>query len=194
VNNEPLFAEIILPLALKGTFTYIVPEEDRSKALQGMRVMVQFGQKKIYSGIISELHRQVPEHFTPKPILSFPDDQPLVTSTQLQFWNWISVYYMCTIGEVMNAALPGGLKLTSETVLQMNSGYQQQGRLDEQEMLVMEFIGDGTRVSLEEIRKSHFGNDGLRIVKSLVEKGALQTDQHNHLKTGKSCHLFSPSQ
>jgi primosomal protein N' (replication factor Y) len=178
MKNEPLFAEIILPLALKGTFTYLVPEENRRMAVPGMRVMVQFGQKKIYSGIISEIHRQVPEHFTPKPILSFPDDQPLVTAIQLQFWNWISVYYMCTIGEVMNAALPGGLKLTSETVLQMNSGYQQQGRLDEQEMLVMEFIGDGERVSLEEIRKSEFGNDGLRIVKGLIEKGALQTDQH----------------
>jgi primosomal protein N' (replication factor Y) len=178
VKNEPLFAEIILPLALKGTFTYLVPEEDTRKAVPGMRVMVQFGQKKIYSGIISEVHRQVPEHFTPKPILSFPDDQPLVTAIQLQFWNWIAVYYMCTIGEVMNAALPGGLKLTSETVLQMNSGYQQQGRLDEQEMLLMDFIGEGERISLQEIRKSEFGNDGLRIVKGLIEKGALQTDQH----------------
>jgi primosomal protein N' (replication factor Y) (superfamily II helicase) len=178
MKNEPLFAEIILPLALKGTFTYLVPEEDHRKAVPGMRVMVQFGQKKIYSGIISALHHQVPEHFTPKPILSFPDDQPLITAIQLQFWNWISVYYMCTIGEVMNAALPGGLKLTSETVLQMNSAYQQQGRLDEQEMLMMEFIGDGERVSLEEVRKSEFGNDGLRIVKVLLEKGALRTDQH----------------
>ncbi|MCA1746894.1 MAG: hypothetical protein LC655_04295 [Bacteroidales bacterium] len=184
MKNKPLFAEVILPLALKGTFTYLVAEEDRGRAVPGMRVMVQFGQKKIYSGIISEVHRQVPEHFTPKPILSFPDDQPLVTAIQLQFWNWISVYYMCTIGEVMHAALPGGLKLTSETVLQMNHAYQQAGRLDEQEMLVMEFIGDGTRVSLEEIRRSEFGNDGLRIVKGLIEKGALHT-LHCHLPTSR---------
>ncbi|MEX0981636.1 MAG: primosomal protein N' [Bacteroidales bacterium] len=178
MKKKSLFAEVILPLALKGTFTYLVPEGDHLKALPGMRVMVQFGQTKLYSGIISEVHQQVPEHFTPKPILSFPDDQPLVTAIQLQFWSWLSAYYMCTIGEVMHAALPGGLKLSSETVLQMNHTYQQQGRLNEQEMLVMEFIGDGSRVRLEEIRKSHFGNDGLRIVKSLVEKGALQTDQH----------------
>ncbi len=178
MKEKPLFAEIILPLALKGTFTYLVPEEQRRKAVPGMRVMVQFGKKKIYTGIIRELHGLVPEHFSPKPILTFPDDQPLVTNIQLQFWSWLSVYYMCTIGEVMHAALPGGLKLTSETVLQMNHAFRQAGSLDEQEVLVMEFIGDGSRVSLEEIRKSEFGNDGLQIVKGLIEKGALYTDQH----------------
>ncbi len=172
-----MFAEVILPLALKGTFTYLVPDADREKALTGMRVMVQFGQKKIYTGIIREIHGRVPEHFTPKPILSFPDEQPLVTDIQLQFWNWVSVYYMCSLGEVMHAALPGGLKLTSETVLKINHSFRKHGRLDEQEMLVMELMGDGERMSLEEIRKSEFGADGLKIVKGLIEKGALLTDQ-----------------
>ncbi|MEX0987163.1 MAG: primosomal protein N' [Bacteroidales bacterium] len=182
MEAAPIFAEIIMPLALKGTFTYLVPGDQHEKAQPGMRVMVQFGQKKIYSGIINEVHDRVPEHFKAKEILSFLDEEPLVTGLQLQFWHWISSYYMCTIGEVMNAALPGGLKLASETTLQINPAFQRSGTMDDEEHLLMLFLEEEKVTGLDEVRKSHFGSDGLRIVKRLVEKGALQTDQH--LKKG----------
>jgi primosomal protein N' (replication factor Y) (superfamily II helicase) len=178
MNDALLFAEVIIPLALKGTFTYQVPEGEQERALPGMRVMVPFGQQKLYSGIISEVHQRVPEGFSPKHILSFPDDRCLVSEKQLQFWNWLSVYYMCTIGEVMNAALPGGLKLSSETVLQVDQAFSQYEILEEQERLVLEYLeGEGV-VKLDDVRKGPFGNDGLRIVRALLEKRALATDQH----------------
>lgn len=178
MNDALLFAEVIIPLALKGTFTYRVPDDGRERALPGMRVMVPFGKNKLYSGIISEVHKRVPEGFTPKQILSFPDDCSLVSERQLQFWHWLSVYYMCTIGEVMNAALPGGLKLSSETVLQVNQAFSQHEIPDEQERLVLAYLEGEGLVKLDEVRKSPFGNEGLRIVRALLEKGALSTDQH----------------
>lgn len=109
-----MYAQVIIPLGVKGTFTYKIPPEQESLAKPGMRVMVQFGKKKQYSGIIQDLHSQKPEHFDPKAVISFLDKAPLVNETQLQFWDWISSYYLSTIGEVMNAALPHGLKLQSD--------------------------------------------------------------------------------
>lgn len=173
-----LYAEVILPLALKGTFTYLVPEREHDKASPGMRVMVQLGKQKLYSGIISELHRRTPEHFVPKPLLSFLDDEPLVTALQLQCWKWLSEYYMCTIGEVMNAALPNGLKLASETVLQVDEETLQPGMLDEEELVFIEFLKDAGKITLNEVSKSHFGNEGVRVVRRLVERGLVRTDQH----------------
>jgi len=172
------YAEVILPLALKGTFTYLVPEGEKDAANPGMRVLVQFGKQKLYSGIISEVHQQAPEHFRPKPLLSFLDDAPIVTELQLQFWKWLSDYYMCTIGEVMHAALPNGLKLASETVLQADQDDIRPGTLTDEEQVMLDFLADAGKVSLNEVLKSHFGNDGVRLVKRLVERGVISTDQH----------------
>ncbi len=120
-KKDSLYAEIIIPLAMKGTFTYEIPDNTVGLAKPGMRALVQFGKKKLYSGIIHEIHQNKPEHFIPKPIISFLDEKPLVNPIQLQFWDWISSYYMCTVGEVMNAALPSGLKLQSETLSNENN-------------------------------------------------------------------------
>jgi primosomal protein N' (replication factor Y) len=182
MKKSPLFAEVIIPLPLKGTFTYSIPESDRSKVIPGIRVIVQLGQKKLYSAIVKEIHANPPENFEAKSILTVLDEEALVSDTQLQFWSWISTYYMCTPGEVMNAALPGGLKLASETLIHLNNDFMEFGRLDKQEDYLFEFIKEENISNLEEIRKSSFGNDGLRIAKKLIEKGALLTDQY--LKEG----------
>ncbi len=113
---EPLFVNVVLPLKLDGTFTYIVPDEWSLQAEVGKRVVVQFGKKKIYTAIIVAVHRDVPAYET-KPIISVLDDKPIVTAHQLLLWEWISRYYLCSIGEVMKAALPSGLKLESESVI-----------------------------------------------------------------------------
>ncbi len=123
-KKDPIYAQIIIPLGVKGTFTYKVLPEHASLAKPGMRVMVQFGKKKMYSGIILEIHQNKPDHFIPKPVISFLDEQPLVNETQLQFWDWISSYYMCNIGEVMHAALPHGLKLQSGSDQQVIETYK----------------------------------------------------------------------
>lgn len=113
---EPLFVNVVLPLKLDGTFTYAVPKEWSLQAEVGKRVVVQFGKKKIYTAIIVAVHRDRPAYET-KPIISVLDDKPIVTAHQLLLWEWISRYYLCSIGEVMKAALPSGLKLESESVI-----------------------------------------------------------------------------
>ncbi|WP_258105138.1 primosomal protein N' [Marinoscillum sp. MHG1-6] len=113
------FAEVILPLPLKGTFTYSIPETIESLE-PGIRVIVQFGKRKIYTGVIYHLHDEAPNVYTPKEILDVLDESPTFTAHQLELFHWMSNYYMATIGEVINAALPSGLKIASESFVSMN--------------------------------------------------------------------------
>ncbi|MCF8227086.1 MAG: primosomal protein N' [Bacteroidales bacterium] len=177
MDQLPLLAEIIIPVALKGTFTYLVPVQEQQLAVPGMRVVVQFGKNKLYSGIMKEIHTRYPEHFEPKPIISFLDDKPVISEVQLQTWNWIANYYMCTIGEVMNAALPAGMKLASETVFRVHSGDDTGGEMTEIEEAFLEFIREEEPVSLQEIRKGPFGDGGIKLARKLADKHMLTTDQ-----------------
>ncbi|MFN0175221.1 MAG: primosomal protein N', partial [Saprospiraceae bacterium] len=113
----PTYADIILPLALpKRTYTYSVPESVAALVQTGVRVEVQFGKSKLYSGLVERVHSETPD-YSVKPILSVLDEVTVVTPQQFQLWDWMADYYCCTLGEVMSAALPGHLKLTSETKL-----------------------------------------------------------------------------
>ena len=80
----------------------------------GMRVLVPFGGKKIYTGIVFELHNNAPENFVAKEVISMLDDQPIMPEEQINFWNWLSGYYMCSLGEIYRFSFPSSLKLESE--------------------------------------------------------------------------------
>ncbi len=110
-----LYADVILPLPVPGMFTYQVGDGEISRVRPGMRVTVQFGRRKIYTALIRRLHDVKPAAYEVKGILSLLDDEPVVNERQFLLWEWISEYYMCTLGEVFKAALPSGLKLESET-------------------------------------------------------------------------------
>ncbi len=110
-------ASVILPLALPGTFTYEIPDEFSTSAQCGMRVLVNFGKRKIYTGIIvgiDELEKADAE-YNIKPIYALLDSAPFITEPQLKLWNWMASYYCCTIGEVLAAAIPSILLPTSES-------------------------------------------------------------------------------
>src|SRR4030042_6979963 len=115
--NKEKFADIILPLAVSGTFTYRVPDKLAAQVKTGMRVIVPFGPRKFYSGIIFKLHHSPPAGFQIREIKSVIDPFPVVNAFQLDFWNWIMEYYLSTPGEVMKASIPAGLKLESETFI-----------------------------------------------------------------------------
>jgi len=117
-ESSALFADVILPLNLPQTLTYGVPVEMAEGLQPGMRVEVQLGANKQYSGIVARLHHDAPESFEVKPIRAVLDDVPVVHEKQLQLWQWIAWYYMASPGEVMQAALPAHLKLMGETRLQ----------------------------------------------------------------------------
>lgn len=113
---------MILPLPLPRLYTYVVPVDWVDFVKTGQRVIVQFGKNKYYSAIVERIHNTQPA-FDAKLIESIAEEDAIVTGKQLQFWKWMSDYYMCTEGEVMNAALPSGLKLSSETKIRYNENY-----------------------------------------------------------------------
>jgi primosomal protein N' (replication factor Y) len=115
-----MFADIILPLALERNYTFGIPLELQDSIKVGCRVEVQFGKRKMYSGIVKKIHTDKPEFYQVKPVRSLLDEEPIVTETQLKYWEWMASYYMCTEGDVMNAALPAHLKLVSETFVILN--------------------------------------------------------------------------
>lgn len=116
MSRQTLFADVLLPLAVPNLYTYRVPFELNDKVKPGLRAMVQFGKSKFYSALIKNIHENAPP-YTAKYVEEILDVQPIVNEKQFAFWDWISNYYLCYRGEVMNAALPGGLKLNSETKL-----------------------------------------------------------------------------
>jgi len=136
-----LFADVILPLTLERTYTFGVPLELQESIKPGCRVEVQFGQRKIYSGIVKKLHSHKPEQYVVKPIRTLLDEEPIVTETQIKFWEWLASYYMCTEGEVMNAALPSHLKLVSETYIVLNEDAEIDAKeLSDDEYLLIEAL------------------------------------------------------
>lgn len=117
------FVDVIVPLGVPNKFTYFIPKEFVNDAVIGKRALVQFGKSKIYTCIIYKIHQSAPKNYTVKSIDAILDDDPIVSEIQLKFWDWISFYYCATPGEVMNAALPSGLKLSSSSHVQLNSEF-----------------------------------------------------------------------
>jgi primosomal protein N' (replication factor Y) len=171
------FADIILPLPVKGKFTYIIPEEFVDKAQPGCRVVVQFGTRKLYSGIIFSLHSEISVGGTYKTITDLLDNNPLVNETQLQLWNWISEYYMCSIGEVMKAALPSGFCLESETLLKINTGFNDYKSLDQTSMLIVSMIENKTSFFLKALPPNLNDRNTLRIINELIIRKIVLTGE-----------------
>ncbi len=145
------FVDVILPLALPNLYTYRVPQKFNTEVLVGQRVVVQFGKNKLYSAIIARIHTEVPK-YTAKFLETILDDQRIVTESQLAFWEWMAQYYMCTRGEVMIAAVPVGLRLSSETKIVLSPTWDgNRDLLDDESFALLEALELRTVLSLEDI-------------------------------------------
>jgi primosomal protein N' (replication factor Y) (superfamily II helicase) len=122
-TEDTLFAEIVLPVPIPKFFTYRVPAELNPIIKKGQRVIVPFGQKKILTGIIADLHHQPPKEYEAKYIHDILDVGEVIYEQQFTLYQWIADYYLCTLGEVVQAALPSGLKLSSESMIQLRPGF-----------------------------------------------------------------------
>lgn len=129
------YADLILPVPLQGTFTYVLPDSMQKTVKVGMRVLVPFGRNKTYLGIVDRLHDEPSKGYEIKPIGQLIDEEPTVTEQQLRLWHWIADYYLSPIGEVYKAALPGGLKAEdgyrpkTETYIRLTATYQNEPSL-----------------------------------------------------------------
>lgn len=119
-----LFADVLLPIPIPQLFTYRVPFELNDYIKVGTRVVVQFGQKRILTAIVMELHQNPPKSHQAKYILELMDEEAIVTPKQLKLWQWTAEYYLCSNGEVMNVALPAGLKLSSQSRVQLSPDFE----------------------------------------------------------------------
>ncbi|SFD74439.1 replication restart helicase PriA [Thermophagus xiamenensis] len=169
-----LYADIILPLPLPRLFTYHVPPEEEFRNLTpGMRVVVPFGKKKQYSGIVSSLHHNRPENYDTKPVITVLDGSPVVTSQQLDFWRWIAQYYLCTLGEVYKAALPSGLKLESETRVYYNPDYEQIDDLPPKAVKVLDFLAEKKSCSVADINDFLGQKNCFNLLQKLIDEEAV---------------------
>jgi primosomal protein N' (replication factor Y) len=124
MSRTTLFVDVILPLAVPNLYTYRVPFDWNDSIAVGKRVIVQFGKGKLYSALVRNIHETPPKQYSAKYIESILDEEPVVNLKQFELWDWMSQYYMCNIGDVMVAALPGGLRLASETKIVLNTDYK----------------------------------------------------------------------
>lgn len=173
-----MFAEIIVPLPLYGTYTYRIPPEIEGTVQVGSRVLVQFGKKKFYTGLVSSLHNETPTYEV-KDIVSVLDPKPLVKYPQLKLWNWISEYYLCSVGEVYKAAVPTGLKPESETMISLNEefGTPEGVKLTERQAMVVMLLEEKKRLRISDIEKELKIKNVTQIAGSMLDMGIIHIDE-----------------
>ncbi len=175
-ERRTLYADVLLPLPVKGTFTYRVPYALNAHVCDGQRAVVPFGRNKVYSGLIRRVHEDPPPSFRIKYIHSLLDEKPVVTARQFSFWEWLANYYMSTEGEVMAAALPPAMKLAGETRITLNpSARPEQHSLNEKEEALLEALGNKGQLSLSEASKTTSLPKVLPLIKTMMEKGLVVT-------------------
>ncbi|REC54060.1 primosomal protein N' [Chryseobacterium piscium] len=172
------YAQIILPLNLKGTFTYKVPEEIQSTIQLGMRVLVPFGGKKIYTGIVFEFHDEEPTQFVAKEVISILDEQPILPSEQIKFWKWLSDYYLCNLGEIYRFAFPSSLKLESETYLKLKPNVTVEfENLDVNEMYLIQALEVRQLINLTDIEAFIPKKEIIKTINSLIDLQYIEIDE-----------------
>lgn len=174
VEKKTIFAEVILPLSISKNYTYRVPFDRVKEVAVGKRVVVQFGKSKIYTGIILSLSERAPQKYEAKYLMDILDDEPLVNAQQLAFWEWIAGYYLCNLGEVMNAALPAALKLASETKISLNTGYEfDKTELNDKEYLIIEALEIQPELKVSEVSKLLGQKTVMPVLKTLFNKNII---------------------
>ncbi len=172
------YADVILPLALPQSFTYRVSIEAIEKIKVGSRVIVPFQGNRLYTGIVERIHYNAPQHYTSKYILNVLDDEPILHLKQLELWNWIAKYYACHTGEVMNAALPTALKLTSETKVVLNKQAEfDKDELNDKEYLIIEAIQIQESISIQDIQKILDQKTVMPLIKQMIQKGYIYLEE-----------------
>lgn len=184
------YVEVILPLPLEGTFTYVVPDALLDKVVPCVRLLVPFGKTKTYIGICDTYPTDHPNNnddndgIEYKAILAILDDGPVLLPQQLQLWHWIANYYMSPIGDVYKAALPSGLKgedtYKPHTEVYICLGKQFRG---EQELhIALDGLARATKQ--QKVLMSYLELSGIANVPELVSTDVTQTDnkQHNQLR------------
>ncbi|WP_405252964.1 primosomal protein N' [Dokdonia sp. Asnod3-C12] len=175
----PYFIDVILPIPVENTFTYLVSEAEYNYIQKGMRVAVPFGKKKVYASIVKNKHQQAPTIYEAKEIQQILDEDPIVTEEQLKFWSWIADYYMCTEGEVMRAALPKAFLLESETVIRLKEDGLDidETSLKDDEFLIYEALQHRSELKVHEVMDILDKKKILPSIQRLIDQGVIEMQE-----------------
>ena len=177
------FIDVIIPVPLQKLFTYKISAAEAQFLKVGMRVAVPFGKSKIYTGIVYHIHNNAPVAYEAKDIQQILDDSPIVNDIQLQLWNWMASYYMCTLGDVMRAALPSAFILESETVITLNTSKTfDESILKDDEFLVFEALHHQSTLKIHDISNILDKKNVLPVIKRLIEKDAIIVEEEVYEK------------
>ncbi len=146
----------------------------------GSRVLVQFGRKKYYTAIVEKVHSVAPSCQV-KPVMAVMDPHPVVRYPQLNFWRWISDYYLCSPGEVYKAAVPTGLKPESETFISLNPDYEPADnplKLTERQELVITALSEKKKEKISDLENDANLKSIPSVIAPLLEAGIVMIDEH----------------
>lgn len=170
----PIYIDVILPLPVANVYTYVVPTEMLGQLNVGMRVIVPWGKTKIYTALVYSFHQNYSSDYQIKEIVGVLDQQPIVSSVQLKFWEWIASYYQCSLGEVFKAALPSGLKLESETFVDINVDSPTNSVFSKKEQDIVAVLQEKKSLRIEQLIKESGNKTVVTAIKTLLEKDVIR--------------------
>ena len=175
----PWYGNVILPVPVGGEFTYQIPEDLRDLAKPLVRVIVPFGSKKILTGILIRVHQEKPQQYEVREIIEVADSHPIFCENQISLFKWMADYYMCTVGEVLQAAMPSGLKVSSESIVQLHPSRDMEIPMTPSEELILEMLAGGV-LSFTQMTKQLPAKKLSKSIKSLLKKEAILLTEKLH--------------
>ncbi len=171
--SKPYYIQAILPLALRGTFTYRVPQHLVGELETGKRVVVPFGKRRYYAALIYKMNVQLPQGTKPKDIAYVMDDVPVVTDEQLNFWEWMAHYYMTGLSSVMNTALPNAMKISSQTSVSMNPEFEEYVDFSDDERMIVAQLSTHESMTVDQLEQLLPKKLTQKAVSSLMKQGVI---------------------
>lgn len=172
------FIDVILPIPLKQNFTYSVNKDEAGFLKPGMRVAVPFGKSKIYTAIVLRVHDVAPVGYQTKSIDHILEHSPVINTVQLLHWKWMASYYMCSLGEVVKAALPSAFLLESETIVKLSQNKEiEESSLSDEEFLVYEALQHQSSLHINGVRAILNKKNVVAVLQGLINKGIVLVEE-----------------
>jgi len=172
-ERATFFVDVILPVPVPKLFTYRIPFELNNIITKGQRIVVPFGQRNVLTGLIKRIHQNPPVDYDARYILDVLEENPAFNPIMLKFSDWLSSYYMANPGDVLNVALPSGLKISSESLVQLNPAFESTLNLASDEELVINYLSNHEHIPFQEIPHLVGKKSISKLIKSLLSKEAI---------------------
>lgn len=167
------YVDVIVPLPIASQYTYSLPHVLEGSVQVGCRVVVPFGKKKFYTAVVTKVHEVAPEGYETKEVEELLDERPVILPRQLQLWDWLASYYLCTLGDVYKAALPSGMKIESETIILYNEEFEAMEPLPEAEQQVLDWLNTEKEQCITLLQRKYGQKNVLPVIKKLLDKEAV---------------------